>query len=209
MTKRGNRFGHIMRRAKKIENFDQGTPRKIKVRQLALDWIGAENAHVLDCFAGDGTMYRGVWHAAAAYCGIDMKYFPDERLAYVGDNIRILRAIDLNPWNVFDLDAYGSPWDQGAIIAARRTWTTGEKIVMTLTEGTSMKVRMGSLPNALAAMAGVQTKIRTNGQLSDDLLHRAIYRLADRCHCEVEAIHRMTGRGSSRIFYYAVLMQVR
>ena len=65
-------------------------------------------------------MWREVWHEAAAYVGCDLKWYRDERLAYVADNRRVLRAIDLKPFNVFDFDAWGAPWEQVLILIARR-----------------------------------------------------------------------------------------
>src|SRR5262245_40886437 len=81
-------------------------------------------------------MPANVWYQANHYCGCDEKFFPkDDRLMFVADNKRVLRAIDLSRFNIFDLDGYGVPWAQAQIIAARRKVTPGEKIGLVLTEG--------------------------------------------------------------------------
>jgi len=65
-------------------------------------------AKVFDAFAGEGQMYSSVWNGADRYVGCDLKYRPDGRLMFAADNRRVLRAIDLAEFNIFDLDAYGS-----------------------------------------------------------------------------------------------------
>jgi hypothetical protein len=65
-------------------------------------------------------MWTHVWREAAGYVGCDLKWFADERCCYVADNRRVLRCADLSSFTCFDLDAYGSPWEQALIVAARR-----------------------------------------------------------------------------------------
>ena len=112
-----------MRMAAKLRNLAKrnttpaASAAKITIRSNVLAAIGAETARVFDAFAGDGHMYRAVWSRAAMCVGCDKIHYPDERLAYAADNLRVLRAIDLAPFNIFDLDAHGSPWEQLYIIA--------------------------------------------------------------------------------------------
>ncbi|HVH77139.1 MAG TPA: hypothetical protein VM755_19655 [Stellaceae bacterium] len=46
-----------------------------------------------------------------------------------------MRAIDLAPFNLFDFDAWGSPWEHVAILCARRPVQPGERIGLVLTDG--------------------------------------------------------------------------
>ena len=68
--------------------------------------IGAEAASVFDAFAGEGQMFKAVWCQAARYVGCDKDawYPQDERMAFAKcDNRRVLRAVDLRGYNIFDL----------------------------------------------------------------------------------------------------------
>jgi hypothetical protein len=113
---------------------------KVDIRRHVLKGVGPR-AVVLDAFAGAGSMWQHVWKDAADYVAIDEHWHNDARCAFVADNLRVLRAIDLKPFTIFDLDAYGSPWDQLGIIAARRPLQPGERIGLVLTEGTWLKTR--------------------------------------------------------------------
>lgn len=116
-----------------------------------------KKAHVLDVFCGpEGEMYNRVWHRATSYVGIDTEWSPkDARRRFVGDNQRILRAIDLSPYNVFDLDAFGSPWEQAIVVADRRAWSTGERGAIVITDGAGMNLRMGRMHGAMGELLGV------------------------------------------------------
>lgn len=105
---------------------------KATIRHNVLTAIGAERAHVFDGFAGSGHMFGLVWRHAASCTGCDKRFFRDGRVAFVADNVRVLRAIDLGRFNVFDFDAYGSPWEQITIVLARRRLQTGESIGLVL-----------------------------------------------------------------------------
>lgn len=125
---------------------------KIAIRRAVLDKIC--NARVFDAFAGSGVMYRSVWSHAAEYVGCDFRFFRDDRTAFVADNRRVMRSIDLSAFNIFDFDAYGSPWEQCIILAARRKVASGERIGLVMTEGSRMKMTFGGMPKIIADLAG-------------------------------------------------------
>ncbi len=122
-----NKFSSGVRKVGKVDNHATAGRAKAQLRHNVLDEIGAGHAKVFDAFAGDGAMWRAVWRQAGAYVGCDATWYRDERQVFVADNRRVLRAIDLAPFNVFDLDAYGSPWEQAMIIAARRPVRAGAR----------------------------------------------------------------------------------
>jgi len=69
------------------------------------------NAQVLDLFCGRGTMYDRVYqNNATGYVGIDRKRLRKESCFIQVNNQTYIKENDLNRFNVFDLDAYGSPW---------------------------------------------------------------------------------------------------
>lgn len=165
-----------MKFTKKTDNARHGWKAKCEIRQHVLAAIGAERAHVFDAFAGAGLLWDAVWRDAASYVGCDERWFPDgARCAFVADNRRVLRCVDLAAFNCFDLDAYGSPWEQALIIAARRPLAGGERIGLVITEGSSLKTRFSALPYAMMQAAGL-TRVaeRGAGKMHDEIIGRAI-----------------------------------
>lgn len=136
-------------------NHAKSVAQKIELRRHLLAHI--PNARVFDAYAGSGKMHREVWHQATAYVGCDLKWYRDTRSAYAADNVRVMRAIDLADFNIFDLDAYGSPWVQATILSARRRLKPGERIGVALTDGSALKLKLGQCPKALAELCNLAT----------------------------------------------------
>jgi hypothetical protein len=95
---------------------DNGDPEaKFMIRRQALAWA-PEKPAVLEAYAGEGHMFRGVWKAAAGrHLGIDVRFRrpsgdPNGE-CWRGDNLVLMkRAMEQAPWNIIDLDAYANPW---------------------------------------------------------------------------------------------------
>lgn len=91
---------------------------KVNLRVQLLPEIHPLN--VLDCFHGDGTVWKSVIKRSGrndiSVTGIDMKEIPG---VLNGDNRRWLRTLELSMYGVVDLDAYGSPFDQIDILVER------------------------------------------------------------------------------------------
>jgi hypothetical protein len=198
----------------KRDNSKPAEGAKAKIRENVLGIIGAENARVFDAFAGEGRMYRAVWHKAAYYVGCDRDWFPDDRLAYAGqlpnhpiDNRRVLRAIDLTRFNLFDLDAHGSMWEQFWIIAARRPCAPGEKIGIVITEGTGLKMNMGGASRDLAWIAGVKTHMPGMGSARDGLIEKALRRTVAKMGCKVLRRWEARGNKGSRVLYLGLILE--
>ena len=84
--------------------------------QLRLDNLPkAKTVRVLDCFCGDGLIWRDVERRAAGkqfeILSIDHKR-QTKKLHLVGDNTKFLAAMDLADFDVIDLDAYRTPFQQ-------------------------------------------------------------------------------------------------
>ena len=86
----------------------------VKVK-LRVDNLPRGKCQVLDCFAGDGNIWEEIKHknpqrhievlridAKKSKAGVYLK----------GDNRKFLPTLDLNQFNVIDLDAYGVPYHQ-------------------------------------------------------------------------------------------------
>jgi hypothetical protein len=165
---------------------------KVELRLRVLDAIGADRARVLDAYCGvDGKMYREAWAKAAAYVGCDKEWHPsDTRPRFVGDTLLVLRALDLSDFNVFDVDAYGSPWEAMVIIAARRAWDAGEQGAIVFTDGSDGKTRFGGSTRGLSQVVGSSTAHKT---LRAPLREVALGAWLKRCNLEPLNIWRARG----------------
>lgn len=196
----------------KINNSSAAKAAKVDIRRRVLEAVGPE-AGVFDAFAGAGQLYHAVWHEAGHYVGCDKKWFQDEREMFAADNRRVLRSIDLSPFQIFDIDAYGLPWDQVVIIAARRKVAKGERIGFAITDGTNINLKSGGIPISLGELAGVrgvaaQSSSRLLGaiRLDDDLLAWAIKGLASRMRCEVVDHWEARGRTGALVRYIGLVL---
>ena len=179
---------------------------KVKIRRNVLAAVGAERAHVLDAYAGDGHMYRSVWREAATCIGCDKWFYPDERTAYVTDNRRLMRMLDLSRFNIFDLDAYGSPWEQLYIVAVRRALRPGERIGIILTEGQGMKLKMGGMSLAMSALAGIHHYLPGLGGAQDELIERALQRVAGMMNGTIAHRWEASGKSGSAMRYIGLVI---
>lgn len=199
------KFSDALGKVQKVDNHQRSMPDKTMLRQNVLDEV---KAPVFDAFAGSGEMFRRVWHAAPGYVGCDLRWFPDDpRLAYVADNRRVLRCVDLNEFGIFDLDAYGSPWYQLAIIAARRAVKPGERIGFAITEGSSLKLKMGDAPKALSYFAKLQNRPPGLASSHDELINRAIRGLCEKMNCRLARAWRARGKTGAKVIYLGLVLE--
>ncbi len=87
---------------------------------LRADHLPEGEVTVLDCYAGQGLIWRGVAHVT----GRRIRRLPIEMTASAefhlpGDNRAYLGTIDLARFNVVDLDAYGVPYEQLRLLFKR------------------------------------------------------------------------------------------
>ena len=191
---------------KKTNNYSAAVGSKIQLRKNVCGEI--KSISVFDAFAGSGMMYRHVWRDNARhYMGCDLKWYPDERLAYVANNLRILRAIDLQQFNVFDFDNYGSPWQQCCILADRRSVAPNEKIGVLLTDGSSLNLRMGGMPLALKEICGFHGKLSGASPLQSEITNIAINGLANRMGCSILKRWQAKGKTGAAVVYTALVFQ--
>jgi len=197
--------GDLLRYGKR-DNSHSASKAKVGVRERVLEAIGADKARVFDAFAGEGTMHREVWCKAAGYTGCDTDWFKDGRLAYVGDNRRVMRAIDLGQFNVFDFDSYGSPWEQVTILAARRPLQPGEVLGMVLTEGLGLKMNMGGVSKAFAKLARIKYHMPGMGAAREEIIERALREVCRRMHAKIKSRWQADGNKGSRVSYMGLVL---
>lgn len=119
---------------------------KIRFRLQATRHL-PDTALVLDVFAGEGLMWRRCWQrfhgATLDVMAAKVRRAAKERQAwacYRGDALRALRAGWMGhvPWDVIDLDCYGSPWRfvRAWMLSPR---ARAERTVVILTDGYSQR----------------------------------------------------------------------
>ncbi len=76
-----------------------------------------QDAQVLDCFCGNGEMYKRAYKDRAVYYhGLDKEKVHDYKICELQNNLVYIQHNDLSQYNTFDLDDYGVPWKQLYII---------------------------------------------------------------------------------------------
>lgn len=191
----------------KTNNHPATAKAKATLRRYVLDAMRGHAPAVFDAFAGDGQMWQAVWREADHYVGCDMKWYRDEREAFVCDNRRVLRAIDLQRFNIFDLDAYGAPWEQALIISARRVVHPGERIGLVITEGSALHLKLGGIPASMRIIAGVQRGATGGGRSHDELMDRCIAGMCKRMKCK--PVRRWIARDTSgaKVVYVGLILE--
>lgn len=205
--KRRSFSASLRRNNVKTNNHPAAAKAKTELRRLVLEEIGRDNAFVFDAFAGDGKMYEAVWRQAAAYCGCDLVWYRDDRLAFVADNRRVLRAVDLAHYNIFDLDAYGSPWEQALIVADRRPIAPSERIGVLLTEGSGFNLKLGGMSLALRTLAGLKKGVAGAARQQDDVINMAIVGLCRRMKATVVRRWQATGKTGASMRYIGLVLE--
>lgn len=208
MRGRRRSFSASLKRNKvKTNSHPAAAKAKADLRRNVLAEIGAGNAHVFDAFAGNGVMYEAVWREASSYAGCDLVWYRDHRLAYVADNRRVLRSVDLAQFNIFDLDAYGSPWEQALIVADRREVSPGERIGILLTEGSGLNMKLGGMPIALRKMAGLTKSFVGASKQQDFIIDRAITGLCQRMKARLIRRWQAIGKTGASMRYIGLVLE--
>jgi hypothetical protein len=200
-----NKFSSGVRLANKVDNHPIAEKAKAGIRQRVLDEM--LQPRVFDAFAGSGTMWRAVWREADSYVGCDTTWYRDERIVFVADNCRVLRAIDLSAFNLFDLDAYGSPWEQALIIAARRPVAPGERLGLVMTEGSALNLKLGGYPAALRLLCGLQGLPAGGARGRHELLERAIAGLCRRMCVSVIRRWQAERKAGAGVIYIGLVLE--
>lgn len=191
-----------------IDNNPVAHRAKVAIRQLVFNVVASDSKlRVFDAFAGTGEMYSAVWRHADFYTGCDLKYQSDGRLMFCADNRRVMRAIDLAGFNVFDFDSYGSPWEQCVILADRRKVTSGEAIGIVLTDGAGFSYKMNSVPAAISALTGLRSRHVGLGKKVEAMVDRSIAGLARVMNCTIEKRWQANGKTGAAVRYIGLVLK--
>lgn len=204
---------------KKTDNRADSARSKLELRRLAvaeLRKLGAPVRVLETCCGVEGKMSAG-WDGADLLEGIDEKYRPwDRRRRYIGDAMIVLRAIDLQRFNVFDVDPYGHPWPFLRRLQRRR-WKRGELGAVTVTDGGSLAMRWGAqnipadllyyVPGlTLISRAGKTPETARSAVLADT--HRRAVR-AYLSRCGLTMLRRWEVEGGNGMLYSSVVFRCR
>lgn len=112
---------------------------KLKVRRAVMAHVN-KPVSVLDLYCGHGVMFENVWKGADKYFGVD-KYSPHA----LGPTAKMraevaVRRLDLDGFNLFDVDTYNSPWVVARQILKRRG---GGQFGIVLTSGEDRGLKNG------------------------------------------------------------------
>lgn len=196
--------------AKKTDSGKLVARAKTDLRLRVLAAMGPGDARVLDTFCGvDGKMYREAWAQAGSYVGCDKEFrMSDTRRRFVGDSLLLLRALDLEAFNVFDVDAYGSPWEALTIIAARRAWKPAKLGAVVYTDGSDGKTKWGGTTSGLSSVVGSTASHKT---LRAPIRDAALAAWLKRARVQPANIWRAVGYsgqvGSLKMNYVAVVFR--
>jgi hypothetical protein len=201
------RFGASLATHAKTHNASGALHAKVAMRRNVLDTIGASSARVFDAYAGPGEMWSAVWREASHYTGCDEEWFKDERRVFVADNQLVMRTLDLGAFNVFDLDAFGSPWECATILAARRKVKPDELVGLCLTDGSGLRLKMSGVPHALARLAGVGGSMKLANRGHEALFDRALSVVCERMGAEVVKRWRAVSTVRAGMRYEAMVLR--
>lgn len=122
---------------------------KEKVILRLLNLPDKKDIKVLDCFHGNGEIWRNIKMLSDKNIeidGIDLKDYSDS-FSLIGDNSKVLKSIDINRYDIIDLDAYGVPDIQIEIVKQKAK----KEIIVFYTFINSV---MGRLPENLLKKIG-------------------------------------------------------
>lgn len=193
-AQQASRAGGGTRSLVACENRSPG--RKIALRRWLIEKCG-DAPRVLDCFGPRGLMFERVWRDAAE------KYDGTTGGAYTW-----LTRNNLDDWNIFDLDAFASPWECVEAIGEK---TRGRAVGIVATDGVLRKEALfrANMPRFLQSRMGWPRR--------DDALFAAIYWRYP--HFARAVIERLTGRkltayavvdskGSGGVMYWACTLGI-
>lgn len=179
---------------------------KLGIREYLLKYF--EYSSVLDCFCGDGFMFDNVWHSADEYTGIDIKkFFTKKRKVICADNLKFLKVESIKKYNIFDIDAYGSPYEQLSIIIKKLENEEPKTVGFSITDGTQIDLRMGRICKGMAEMTELSVnRIKKAHKLHDDLINIVIKNIQKRLKSTIKYSKIATGRTGAGMRYYGFII---
>lgn len=174
---------------------------KITAKQELRKIDDIDNLAVLDIYCGAGEMYNAVWKSAKYYEGIDIKKFDDGRKLHVGDAPQVLKSIDIDKFDVFDIDAYGSPYECLSIIISKIM--TKKQRHFVITDGIEIDLRMGNVEQFFGLLSGITAlKINNIHKIHDHLIIMILRNIEKKLNTKVSNFSIAKGKTGSGMRYY-------
>lgn len=175
-----------------------GTDNSNVALKLAVrEWVGERIPRpwaVLNLYCGEqGEMYRGIWARAETYFGVD-KYRP-HKLANTARMSAELASqrLNLDAYNIYDVDCYSSPWAVARRILLRRG---PGRFGLILTDGEERGFKNGNSNEIVRSTLGIShlSDLRLLTRYSDLVINLMLRSLL-----EMPGIHFLEGiRGTVR-----------
>lgn len=114
-------------------------------KQMIREWLlhelgGAANCKVLELFGGEGHVHDACYTQVKEHMAFDVR--PSDRPTWLRGDNRMLLKTRVNGWDLYDLDAYVSPWLLAHdIVRLREPGVFG----MALTCGIMRSLRLGNV----------------------------------------------------------------
>lgn len=169
---RGQRTGH-----KKHHNTALAS--KVAIRRWLMDKLGG-SPRVLDCFCAGGVLWERAYGRTGKYLGLDLQPADDARATIACDSRRYLRHVDapLVEFDLFDLDAYGSPLEHLVLLCLRlrELLPAGRRVGVVLTDGAKLAAYKNQTPRGLLAFLGlaIHKGARVQMKYRDDILRMGV-----------------------------------
>lgn len=196
--------GVIMSKFNGVKTNNAKTNAKQKLRESVFD--NMTDVSILEVYCGAGEMYKSVWHKAKKYTGIDKVKFFDERHTVCGDAEKAIRLVNINDYNVFDIDAYGSPYEILDYIV-NKIDSNNKKIGFVITDGVNMDLKLGRVCKGLRAFIGYDYHIAKRANvLHDEFIKITIEKIADILKGKIENLLIAQGVTGSSMRYYSFIV---
>lgn len=214
LLKQGNRKAlRLLDKNTNKKKDNQFLEAKIQVRKdllLSLKEEGVISPRILDAYCGSGVMWEKAYDSTSNYVGLDSKQWDDKRMTIVCDNRRYLRhcETDLNQFDIFDLDAYGSPAEALYLVCRKLSWQRTKTVGIVLTVGTGFNAKMNGTPIALLNYLSVSPHKHASVQQdhAENIIQMTILNMADEANAYPRKIKWVRTRSRNEMTYISYLL---
>jgi hypothetical protein len=112
--------------------------------------------------------------------------------------------VDVDQFDVFDLDAFGNPFECLYIIVNRLKWSRTDRVAVFLTDGTAWNAKRNAQPKGFMHWLGAEHRDKSQYRMRDPFIKTAIIKAAEICGAElgqVQAIMKTAGCAMRYIGY--------
>jgi hypothetical protein len=121
-----------------------------------------KRARVLDLFCGNGEMYNRAYKGRVEYYhGVDKEKIHNPKICTLTNNIVYITQNNLDDFNTFDLDDYGTPWKQLYLILKK---LKRDEVTIFVTDGLVLRQKMdGTVSKFVSVTEQIPRKMNIPG----------------------------------------------